>query len=185
MAATPVSHFALHSDIAMPEPKAHASQRGFLERVVRHLPGFKGYLEREDRRDSDKLQRDWLADRLQRSKRAIDELITRLTDAGQLDALPVCDRVRVRLDKLISTIRGAMRGYSGFFALVKVDEALLDRVYEHDVKVMDQVESLAEDVEKLPSQTSTLREAIDKVLSQLDGVEQEFRFRNDILKGLE
>src|SRR5207244_13137106 len=107
----------------MPEPKVHTTQRGAMESLLRSLPGFKGYREREDRRDSDKLQRDWLADRLQRSKRSIDEVIVRLTDAGQLDVLPVCDRLRVRLDKLISRIRGAMRGYSGFFDLVKVDEA--------------------------------------------------------------
>jgi hypothetical protein len=169
----------------MPQPKDHTLKRGAIESVLRHIPGFKGYLEREYRRDSDKLQRDWLADRLQRSKRAIDDVIVRLTDAGQLDPLPVCDRLRARLDKLMGRVRGAMRGYSGFFDLVSVDEAMLDRVYAHDVKIMDQVESLAESVERLPAEPNPLRQAIDKALAQLDDLEQEWQFRTDILRGLE
>ncbi len=169
----------------MPQPQDHTSQRGAIESVLRHIPGFKGYLEREYRRDSDKLQRDWLAERLQRSKRSIDDVIIRLTEAGHLDALPACDRLRSRLDKLMGRIRGAMRGYSGFFDLVTVDEALLDRVYEHDVKMMDQVEALAESVERLPAEPGAVRQAIDQALGQLDEVEREFQMRVDILRGLE
>ncbi len=169
----------------MPQPKDHTQKRGVIETIGRHIPGFRGYLEREYRRDSDKLQRDWLADRLQRSKRSIDDVINRLTDAGHLDSLPACDRLRARLDKLMGRIRGAMRGYSGFFDLVNVDEALLDRVYEHDVKMMDQVEALAESVESLPADPTALRQAIDRSLGQLEKVEQEFQMRVDILRGLE
>jgi hypothetical protein len=169
----------------MPQPKDHTTQRGAMESLLRQIPGFKGYLEREYRRDSDKLQRDWLADRLQRAKRSIDEVIVRLTDVGQLDVLPHCDRLRLRLDKLISSVRGAMRGYSGFFDLVEVNEAVLDRVYEHDVKVMEKVEQMAESVERLPADASALRPAIDKALAQLDALQQEWQRRADTLRGLE
>jgi hypothetical protein len=169
----------------MPQPKDHVQKRGVIETIGRHIPGFKGYLEREYRRDSDKLQRDWLADRLQRSKRSIDEAISSLADAGHLDALPACERLRARLDKLIGTIRGAMRGYSGFFDLVNVDVALLDRVYDHDVKVMDEVEALAETVERLPAEPEPLRQALVQAMAQVNAVEQQFQLRTDILRGLE
>ncbi len=58
----------------------------------------------------------------------------------KLDALAQIDHFKSRLDKTISRIRGAMQGYSGFFDLVQVNEARLDRVYEQDVKTMDAVE---------------------------------------------
>ena len=51
----------------MPEPRQHAQSRGWIESILRRIPGFKGYLEKEYRRDSDALQRTWLADRLQRA----------------------------------------------------------------------------------------------------------------------
>jgi len=114
----------------MPEPKEHTEKRNIVETILRYIPGFRGYLEKEYRRDSDHLQREWLADRLQRSKRAIDQFSRPLADAGKIDLLPEVDRLRGKLDTLIARIRGAMRGYSGFFDLVRVDEALLDRVYQ-------------------------------------------------------
>ena len=128
----------------MPQPKDHAAKRNFLETVLRYVPGFRGYLEREYRRESDELQRNWLADRLQRSKRAIDDLARQLADAAQVDVLPQIDRLRVRLDRLLGRIRGAMQGYSGFFDLVRIDVPLLDRVYEHDAALNEQVDAFAQ-----------------------------------------
>ena len=169
----------------MPEPRDHTESRGIIETVLRYLPGFRGYLEKEYRRESDDLQRDWLADRLQRSKRAIDELTRPLADAGQIDLLPQVDRVRGRLDKLIGRIRGAVQGYSGFFDLVRVDEELLDRVYEHDVALMGQVDALARAVEELPEKQEKLAALLPDLLRQTDELERLWDVREDMLKGLE
>lgn len=169
----------------MPEPRNHAENRNWIERILRHIPGFRGYLEKEYRRDSDELQRQWLADRLQRSKRAIDDAARPLVDAGQVDVLPQLDRLRGRLDKFIWQLRSAMQGYTGFFDLVRVDERALDRVYELDVAVMDEVQGLAEAIEALPSRRDQFATAVPELLNQIDDVESQWSKRSDILKGLE
>ena len=169
----------------MPEPRDHTEQRNLVETILRQIPGFRGYLETEYRRESDDLQRDGLADRLQRSKRAIDELSRPLADAGQIDLLPQVDRLRGRLDKLIGRIRGAVQGYSGFFDLVRVDEELLDRVYEHDVALMGQVDVLARAVEELPQKQEKLAALLPDLLRQTDELERLWDVREDMLKGLE
>jgi hypothetical protein len=169
----------------MPEPKDHAQNRNFVETVLRKIPGFRGYLEKEYRRESDQLQRTWLVDRLQRSKRAIDEMARPLADQGQIDLLPQVDRIRGDLDRLIGRIRGAMHGYSGFFDLVRIGEAELDRVYEHDLALMAQVEELAGAVESLPGRTDRLAEALSEVSGRVAAVEQQWDAREDILKGLD
>ena len=169
----------------MPEPIKHTQSRGVIETVLRKIPGFKGYLEKEYRRDSDALQREWLAERLARSKRGLDDLARSLTDAGNLDVLPLCERVRARLDKLIGRIRGGMQGYSGFFDLVQVDEARLDRVYQHDVAIMDNVEESAEAIENLPRSSDHPEEALQAVLTQLGELDDSWDNRVDLLKGLE
>jgi hypothetical protein len=169
----------------MPEPRSHAENRNWIERILRHVPGFRGYLEKEYRRDSDELQRQWLADRLQRAKRAIDDAARPLVDAGQLDLLPQLDRLRGRLDKFIWRLRSAMQGYSGFFDLVRVDERVLDRVYELDVAVMDEVQALAESIESLPSRRDQFATALPELLNQIDNVESQWSTRSEILKGLE
>lgn len=169
----------------MPEPKEHTRHRNLIETILRYIPGFRGYLEKEYRRDSDELARQWLADRLQRSKRAIDELTRPLADRGQIDALPQVDRLRGRLDKLIARIQGAMQGYSGFFDLVRVREDLLDRVYEHDVELMQQVDALGRAVEELPDQQEQITQRLTDLLDQAAALEQRWDTREDMLKGLE
>ncbi len=168
----------------MPEPRDHADHRGAIETILRQIPGFRGYLEKEYRRESDELQRRWLADRLQRSKRAVDEVSRRLVESGQVDPLPQIDRLRGRLDRLIGRIRGAMQGYSGFFDLVQVDEPLLDQVYEHDMALMEQVEGLAKAVEELPGHVNEVASALPDLMRRVDEVEGLWNLREDMLKGL-
>jgi len=168
----------------MPEPKEHTEDRNLIESILRYIPGFRGYLEKEYRRDSDDLQRDWLANRLQRAKRAIDEFSRPLADAGQIDLLPQVDRIRGRLDKLIGRIRGAMQGYSGFFDLVRIDEEVLDRVYDHDVALMSEVDTLAQAIEQLPGKEN-VAELLAELLRRTDEVDKHWDVRQDMLAGLE
>jgi len=168
----------------MRDPSEHAKDRNWIEDVLRVIPGFRGYLEKEYRRESDELQRDWLADRLTRSKRAIGDLTRPLAEAGQIDELPGIDRLRGRLDKLIARIRGAMQGYSGFFDLVRVQEDLLERVYEHDSQLIAEVDALGAAVETLPGRQGELASALPELHQQIDALERRWDQREDMLKGL-
>lgn len=169
----------------MRPPKEHADRRNWMETIVRHIPGFRGYLEKEYRRESDELQRNWLAARLQQSKKGLDEYMQNLTAAGNLDALPTIERVRLRLDKLQNRITSAMQGYSGVFDLVRIDEGLLDRVYEHDANLVDEVEALADTIEALPGKTEPPATLSADALRLIDALEEAWDQREDILKGLE
>ena len=74
---------------------------------------------------------------------------SQLADAGRLDQLTQYDRLRAKIDLLIARIRGAWQGYSGIFDLVKIDEARLDRIYEHDLAMMQLVEEFSESFRRL------------------------------------
>ncbi len=171
----------------MPEPREHADKRNWLETMVKNIPGFRGYLEKENRRDSDRLQRTWLADRLERSKRSLEKHSRSLADGGKTAELPKFDRVRGRLDKLVGRIRGGMSGYSGVFDLVDIDERALDRVYEYDVMLMDRVERLASMVENVGGDSTREEKpaTFDDILKEFDKAEQAWDKREDLLKGLE
>ena len=169
----------------MPDPKQHAEDRNLVEKILRKIPGFRGYLEKEYRRDSDRLQREWLVDRLEQSKRGIDSATRSLVDAGQIDVLPEFDRLRGKLDTLIARIRGAMRGYSGVFDLVRVDEAVLDRVYEFDAQLIDRVDGLANAIEDLPNFTGKVSEQVRAIRNTVDSIDEAWDGRDDILKGID
>lgn len=166
----------------------HASTRKIAVGSNASAGGFqvsKGIWKKEYRRDADALQRTWLAERLQRSKRVLDAYGRTLVDARKLDILAQLDRFRGRLDKVISRLRGGMQGYSGFFDLVNVDETRLGSVYQHDVKTMDSVEALASTIEKLEHATADTPAPLDALNDQLGQVEQSIDHRQDILKGLD
>jgi hypothetical protein len=168
----------------MPEPLKHTEKRNLVESILRYIPGFRGYLEKEYRRDADALQREWLADRLNRAKRAIDQFARPLADAGKIDLLPEVDRIRGRLDTIIARIQGAMRGYSGFFDLVRVKEELLDRVYQHDLQLMHDVDALGDAIEKLP-ESEDAAGSLAGLHASIDDLNEKWDKRADMLAGLE
>ncbi len=168
----------------MSEPIKHTEKRNFVETILRYIPGFRGYLEKEYRRDADALQRQWLTERLNRAKRSIDQFARPLADAGKIDLLPEVDRIRGKLDTLIARIDGAMRGYSGFFDLVRVKEELLDRVYQHDLAMMQDVDALGDALEQLPTCEDPAA-GLAEVYPRLDQLNEKWDERADMLAGLE
>jgi hypothetical protein len=121
--------------------KARTGQNA-LEQIVNAIPGFRGYREKELRRDADRLEREHLAARLEECKKPLNEAAAALSRSGDLGAINDVETARKRLDKVIARIRYADRGYAGFFDTVKIDEAALARVYELDVALVEGVDAV-------------------------------------------
>jgi len=168
----------------MPDPKQHADRRNVFESLLRYIPGFRGYLEKEYRRESDELARNWMADRLQKAKRALDDFSRVQVDAGQLDDLPAMERIRSRLDKLVSTLRGDVRGYSGFFDYVRVDENVLDRVYQNDMELLNEVKAFTESVEQLQDKPDAPKSVAKDLQHRVDQLIEKYQQRRDLLTGI-
>jgi hypothetical protein len=118
------------------------SEKNLLEKLADAIPGLKGYREKESRRDTDKRFRDYLADRIDRSRGNLDETKRLLVNQGKLDGLAELDRLSQRMMKLSNQIRHATYGYSGFFDQVKIRENELDQIYQHDLSILSDVEAL-------------------------------------------
>jgi len=105
-------------------------RRNILEKLGAKIPGFRGYLEREMRREVDKLQRDWLAAQVDRARFAMNGKIRDWTRKGRLENLDLAGSTEKALDRLANRIRHADYGSSGFFDAVKIGEIELDSLYE-------------------------------------------------------
>ncbi|MBU0638936.1 MAG: hypothetical protein KKB50_08740 [Planctomycetes bacterium] len=123
--------------------RAH-QDRNWLQRVLHALPGFHGYLGKEERRESDKLLREHLATKLVQLRRRLDPVIQELTSGSGLLLVGEVDRVKTALDRLAARLRHAEYGYSGLFDAVKIREAELDRLYEFDAALLDRIEQMGE-----------------------------------------
>lgn len=117
-------------------------QRNWLERLGEKIPGYSGYVQKERRRDLDKLHREHLADRLRAIKQHLSDAVRELTDTGRLMEVGPIDRASKKLDQAENRVRFASYGYSGFFDVQKVEEPQLDRLYQFDLALVQKVEEV-------------------------------------------
>jgi hypothetical protein len=160
--------------------KARAGQNA-VEQIANAIPGFKGYREKELRRDADRLQREYLASRLEESKKGLDGFAATTSRAGALDAMNDIETARKRLDGVVARLRYADRGYAGFFATIKVDEAELDRVYRYDLGLLQGVEDARAAV---AAGAADPAKAVKEMITRLDALDAALRERESILGGI-
>jgi hypothetical protein len=157
--------------------QARAGQNA-LERLADKIPGFRGYRERERRRDADRLTREHLAGLLETCRKPLNDLSMTVSRSGDLSGINDLETARKRLDKATARIRYADRGYSGFFDALKVDEAALARVYEFDLGLLAGVETVqAALVGPAPGVTAMIESlgALDALLAEREAVLRGFK----------
>jgi hypothetical protein len=98
------------------------AQRNILERLGDKIPGYRGFQDRELRRDVDRLLREHLASELGRLKSALRDRTRSYTDAGKIGALNGFDRLDRQIDGLSQAVRFADYGATGLFDPVKIGE---------------------------------------------------------------
>ncbi len=103
-----------------------------LEKLIAKIPGYKGYKEKEQRREADRLLRDHIVNRMRTVKTQLDVLQTDLISAGKIDLLDETGSAATQIQTFIDRVRTAAYGYSGLFDAVRIKEDDLDRVYEFD-----------------------------------------------------
>jgi hypothetical protein len=159
-----------------------------LEGLMRHIPGFSGYLDREKRRDADRLQREFLARRVTELKGSLQNLQQDLLGAGNLQMVEMLDRLGNKLDRITERIRHASYGYAGFFDLVKVNEAELEQIYRFDLELLSQINAAQEALGALHMAVSSGGEGVAARLEDLrrrtDELDARLNERDQILKGV-
>ncbi len=132
-------------------------QRNWLERLVQKVPGFRGYFGNENRREADRLLRQFAVKRL-------DRLVSHLHDDNKrapLEELQERRELITQLETARNELRFADQGYSGFFSEIKWDRSeLLDAVYERDLVIVESVTALSVTVESGDWRVSDLRREI-------------------------
>lgn len=164
-------------------------ERGLLERIMGYIPGYRGYKEKELRRESDRLVRTDAVNRLKAAKTAVRRtfanpaVVQKLTseDSYRFDALTS------RLDRVTQRIDRAVAGYQGMFDAVKVKEDKLDTVIQHDLSLIQEADAIKTDcdnVAKMQSGNADWGTAVDSLISKVEDLDALIDQRTEILRGL-
>ena len=164
-------------------------QMRLSERIAAFIPGFRGYKEKEIRRESDRLIRNHLYMKLNIDRLSLREINQKLADRRYFDVLVDMDRLSAKMDRVVEKVNHASYGYSGFFDAVKVEEGNLDHMIAFDSKLIDNVNALTTEVEAYKTDlaagnTSTLKGHVDAVTDKLELFENTFDQRNEVITGV-
>lgn len=153
------------------------SGRGKLKNLLLKIPGFKGYIEMEDRRTADKMVRDVVADRYQERLDRLTGVMNEFIDRGDMEFMDQLEGAAVKIRTFIDKIRHAVYGYTGFFDAVRVDEGKLDRLYDYDQALLDGIDAIGETLESLAAALDT--DQIKTLIATLTKQAQEMVLKAD------
>ena len=160
------------------------SQRGSFEQLVARIPGFKGYHEKNARREADTLLRRHLANELQQLVDRFAKVEKRILDNGGLRFMSRTREVRTRLQSYVDRVRTETPGYSGMWAQIKVDEDALDRLYAFDEAQFRYKLKLDTAIMKLEDSVKDNEDFSDEVQAVEDAANEAieaFKLREDVI----
>ncbi len=164
-------------------------QMSLPERIAAFVPGFRGYKEKEMRRESDRLIRNHLYMKLSIEKTDLRDIEQKLADRRYFDVITDVDRLVAKMDRVVEKVNHASYGYSGFFDAVKVREDNLDNMIAFDNKLLDGVTALTAEIDAFKADlssgaTSNLKTRVQSVTDKIESFENTFDQRNEVIMGV-
>ena len=161
------------------------SKESFLEKMKRWIPGYDGYVNRDNAREIDTLLRNKLALLMEQNKIKIKNVTLNLSKSGKLFESQDMDKLDKKNENCIAKFKSSARGYSGAFDVVKIKEEQLNMIYDYDNALMTDVEYIGSLFEKLEADSNEnvdVKESVSNVSVALDNLLQKFDARENLLR---
>ena len=155
-----------------------------FKKIASKIPGFGGYIERQNRRAADKLLRETIADRFEELWQRVSSLQTDFISQGEILYVDDLEKAAIKLRTFIDKIRRASYGYSGFFDATKVNEEELARVYEYDSALLELVDEVSRAIDNVEASMGTdgLPAAIRNLVTKGQDCITAFNRRDEVMK---
>lgn len=163
-----------------------SSQVDPFKKLISFVPGFSGYVERQNRRDADKLLRETVARRFEEQWSRASNLQAEMVSKGLFTFVDDMEKAALALRTFIDKISTAARGYSGMFDAVKINEKELEAIYQFDAAffdLADQVKSALDNVEASMGDEAALPAAIRNITTLSRLAVETFERRSEVVTG--
>lgn len=126
-----------------------------LKKILGKIPGFKGYVERQKRRDADKLLRETVAARFEEQWQRISSIQREFISSGDISWIDDLEASAIKLRTFADRVRRATRGYSGLFDAVMINEEELAQLYTFDARLLDLSEEVGRAIDNIQASVGT------------------------------
>jgi hypothetical protein len=156
-----------------------------FKKIASKIPGFQGYIERQTRRDADKLVRDTLFNRFRELEGNVSALQRECISGGDIENVGKIEATAIKLRTFADRVRTARRGYAGLFDAVKVNADDLTRLYEYDAAMLNLVDQMKSAIDN--AQASINTDGMPAALRNMESIARQcvetFDRREEILTG--
>ncbi|MCW5876539.1 MAG: hypothetical protein KIS85_06615 [Anaerolineales bacterium] len=159
------------------------SDQDIFRRLAGKIPGFSGYVDRENRRAADKILRESIADGYEQIWKRVTEIQKDLANAGAFDLIDDMEEAAMKLRTFIDKVRTASYGNTGFFAAIKIKSPELQRLYEFDLALVDRADEItaAVDATRAALGTDDLAGAVRHLIDLGRDLVSTFESRNEVI----
>jgi hypothetical protein len=154
-----------------------------IKRLASKIPGFGGYIERQNRRAADKLLRELISSKYSILWKKVGTLQADLANSGELMYLDDLETAATKLQTFTDKIENASYGYSSFFDAVKINEEELTKIYEFDESLLSMEAELANAIGNVETSIGTdgLPASIRHLVKLSTGLVEKFDGRDQLL----
>jgi len=157
-----------------------------IKKILKIIPGFGGYIERQKRRDSDKMLREAVADRFEQQWQRVSALQRDFIGQGDISYVDDLESAAIKLRTFADRVRRASRGYSGLFDAVKINEKELEQLYQYDATMLGLAEEVGRAVDNVEASLGS--DGLPAALRNLRSVTQQcidaFDRREEVIMGI-
>jgi hypothetical protein len=157
--------------------------KNWFERLMERVPGYSGYKEKEVAREADKIERVYVAERLEPSLARIDDVKLDVLKMGKLDALGDLDTLMRKLRKVRDRVQYADYGYAGMFDPVKAGAGKIQELMAFDQSLEADAAAITELATALAADSPSLRTDIKLLDDKIDAFDARFTERDHLITG--
>ncbi len=158
-----------------------SSDQDPFKKILGKIPGFKGYMERQSRRDADKLLREAIATRFEQLWGRVSGLQREFISQGEIALVDDLEAAAIKMRTFADRVRRAKRGYSGLFDAVKINEEELAKLYAYDAGLLEMSDEVGRAIDNLEASLGTdgLPAAIRHLVKTTQGCIEAFNLREE------
>ena len=110
-------------------------KKNIFDKIGSLIPGYRGYANRDSRRNCDKLLRNQIADEILKSESLMNDRLKEEVKNKNFNKLQEIEEYRKSLNTLSEKVRYAPYGESTFFSDNQIKEDAIQKIYQFDYKL--------------------------------------------------
>ncbi|MFO3797641.1 MAG: hypothetical protein ACK8QZ_10220 [Anaerolineales bacterium] len=160
------------------------AEQDVFKRLAAYVPGFRGYVDRQNRRAAEKLLRETVARQFEDLWKRLSSFQVELVQRKQIELMDEVERAALQLRTFADRIKTASYGYSGFFDAIKIDSTELERLYQYDLAFFElakEIQQALDMLENVINDPAALSQSISQLTALATQANQLLDHRQEVV----